>query len=115
MSLREKENVLILSYEQMKKDPRSMVERICGFLGKALEPGKLDLVPENSSFQAMKENKMSNLPRLPEELVPAGFKITRKGITGDWKNHFTPAQTQAFEETFREKMEGLPPELFSWD
>ncbi|XP_069857182.1 sulfotransferase 2A1-like [Dipodomys merriami] len=115
MSMREKENVLVLSYEQMKKDPRSMVERICGFLGKVLEPGELDLVLENSSFQAMKENKMSNLPDVPEELVPAGFKITRKGITGDWKNHFTPAQTQAFEKTFQEKMAGLPPELFSWD
>ncbi|XP_042556319.1 sulfotransferase 2A1-like [Dipodomys spectabilis] len=115
MSMRKKENMLVLSYEQMKKDPRSMVERICEFLGKALEPGELDLVLENSSFQAMKENKMSNLPCIPEELVPAGFKINRKGIKGDWKNHFTPAQTQAFEETFREKMAGLPPELFSWD
>ncbi|XP_042556326.1 sulfotransferase 2A1-like [Dipodomys spectabilis] len=115
MSMREKENVLVLSYEQMKKDTRSMVERICGFLGKALEPGELDLVLENSSFQAMKENKMCNFPDVPEWIVPAGFKITRKGITGDWKNHFTPAQTQAFEETFREKMAGLPPELFSWD
>ncbi|XP_042556157.1 sulfotransferase 2A1-like [Dipodomys spectabilis] len=115
MSMREKENVLVLSYEQMKKDTRSMVERICGFLGKALEPGELDLVLENSSFQAMKENKMCNFPDVPEWIVPAGFKITRKGITGDWKNHFTPGQTQAFEETFREKMAGLPPELFSWD
>ncbi|XP_069857185.1 sulfotransferase 2A1-like [Dipodomys merriami] len=115
MSMREKENVLVLSYEQMKKDPRSMVERICGFLGKALEPGELDLVLENSSFQAMKENKMSNFSTIPEELVPTGLKITRKGVTGDWQNHFTPAQTQAFEETFREKMAGLPPELFLWD
>ncbi|XP_069857184.1 sulfotransferase 2A1-like [Dipodomys merriami] len=115
MSMREKENMLVISYEQMKKDPRSMVERICGFLGKALEPGELDLVLENSSFQAMKENKMSNLPDVPEELVPAGVKITRKGTMGDWQNHFTPAQTQAFEETFREKMAGLPLELFLWD
>ncbi|XP_012891608.1 PREDICTED: bile salt sulfotransferase-like [Dipodomys ordii] len=115
MSMREKENVLILSYEQMKKDPRNMIEKICWFLGKVLEPGELDLVLENSSFQAMKENKMSNIIDVPEELVPASVKITRKGITGDWKNHFTPAQTQAFEETFREKMAGLPPELFSWD
>ncbi|XP_069856067.1 sulfotransferase 2A1-like [Dipodomys merriami] len=115
MSMREKENVLVLSYEQMKKDTRSMVERICGFLGKALEPRELDLVLENSSFQAMKENKMTSFPDVPEWIVPAGFKITRKGITGDWKNHFTPAQTQAFEEKFREKMAGLPPELFSWN
>ncbi|XP_069859664.1 sulfotransferase 2A1-like isoform X1 [Dipodomys merriami] len=115
MSMREKENVLVLSYEQMKKDPRSMIEKICRFLGKALEPGELDLVLENSSFQAMKENKMSNFNNVAVGYIPADLKIIRKGITGDWKNHFTPAQTQAFEETFREKMAGLPPELFPWD
>ncbi|XP_048225355.1 sulfotransferase 2A1-like [Perognathus longimembris pacificus] len=115
LSLREKENVLVLCYEEMRKDPRKSVEKICRFLGKALEPGELNLVLENSSFQAMKENKMSNFGSVAKELVLNDFKITRKGITGDWKNHFTPAQTQAFEETFREKMAGLPPELFPWD
>ncbi|XP_042556325.1 sulfotransferase 2A1-like [Dipodomys spectabilis] len=96
-------------------DPESMIEKICQFLGKALEPGELDLVLENSSFQAMKENKMSNLSHVPKELIPTSIKLIRKGIIGDWKNHFTPAQAQAFEETFREKMAGLPPELFPWD
>ncbi|XP_048225363.1 sulfotransferase 2A1-like [Perognathus longimembris pacificus] len=115
VSLREKENVLILSYEEMKKEPRNTIEKICSFLGKVLEPAELDLVLENSSFQAMKENKMSNLSHMPEELIPADIKLIRKGVPGDWKNHFTPAQTQAFKKTFQEKMAGLPAELFPWD
>ncbi|KAM4825133.1 sulfotransferase 2A1-like [Thomomys bottae] len=115
MSMKEKENVLVVSYEEMKKDVRNTVEKICRFLGKALEPAELELVLENSSFQAMKENKMSNLSTASREIIPENVKLTRKGIVGDWKNHFTPAQTQAFEETFREKMAGVPLELFPWD
>ncbi|KAM4825523.1 sulfotransferase 2A1-like [Thomomys bottae] len=115
MSMKDKENVLVVSYEEMKKDLRNTVEKICRFLGKALEPAELDLVLENSSFQAMKENELSNLSTAPRELIPENFMITRKGIVGDWKNHFTPAQIQAFEETFGEKMAGVPLELFPWD
>ncbi|KAM4825524.1 sulfotransferase 2A1-like [Thomomys bottae] len=115
MSMKEKENVLVVSYEEMKKDLRNTVEKICRFLGKALEPSELDLVLENSSFQAMKENELCNLSTASRELIPENFKLTRKGIVGDWKNHFTPAQTQAFEETLPEKLPGLPLELFPWD
>ncbi|KAM4825264.1 sulfotransferase 2A1-like [Thomomys bottae] len=115
MSMKEKENVLVVSYEEMKKDPRNTVEKICQFLGKALEPAELDLVVENSSFQNMKDNMLGNLSQVPEEFVSATIKIPRKGIVGDWKNNFSPAQTQAFEEIFREKMAGLPLELFPWD
>ncbi|XP_042556317.1 sulfotransferase 2A1-like isoform X2 [Dipodomys spectabilis] len=60
--------------------------------------------------------RFTNLSKKPESLEQYfEWFLQGYGITGDWKNHFTPAQTQAFKETFREKMAGLPPELFSWD
>uniref|UniRef100_A0A8C4PHR8 Sulfotransferase n=1 Tax=Equus asinus TaxID=9793 RepID=A0A8C4PHR8_EQUAS len=37
------------------------------------------------------------------------------GITGDWKNHFTVAQAEAFDRIFQEKMADLPRELFPWE
>ncbi|XP_027289810.1 bile salt sulfotransferase 1 isoform X3 [Cricetulus griseus] len=37
------------------------------------------------------------------------------GITGDWKNHFTEAQAEAFDKVFQEKMAGFPPGLFPWE
>ncbi|XP_042556300.1 sulfotransferase 2A1-like [Dipodomys spectabilis] len=115
MSMRERENVLVLSYEELKKDTRSTVEKICQFLGKKLNPEELELVLENSSFQAMKKNTMSNYSLLKGDYFSPGCLITRKGITGDWKNHFTVAQAEAFEKIFQEKMAGLPTELFLWD
>ncbi|XP_064237173.1 sulfotransferase 2A1 isoform X3 [Aotus nancymaae] len=59
-SMREKKNFLLLSYEELKKDTRRIVEKICQFLGKTLEPEELNLILKNSSFQAMRENNMSN-------------------------------------------------------
>ncbi|XP_076427882.1 sulfotransferase 2A1-like isoform X1 [Peromyscus maniculatus bairdii] len=60
LSMRENDNFLLLSYEDMKKNTRGTIRKICDFLGKKLEPDELDLVLKYSSFQAMKENKMSN-------------------------------------------------------
>ncbi|KAM5133152.1 sulfotransferase 2A1-like [Callospermophilus lateralis] len=115
MSMRDRENVLLLSYEKLQKDPRSTIERICQFLGKKLSPEELDSVLKNSSFQVMKQNKMSNLEILPETLISKEFKITRKGISGDWKNHLTVAQAEAFDKIYQEKMVGFPQKLFPWE
>uniref|UniRef100_A0A8C8W6Y9 Sulfotransferase n=1 Tax=Peromyscus maniculatus bairdii TaxID=230844 RepID=A0A8C8W6Y9_PERMB len=112
LSMRENDNFLLLSYEDMKKD--SINIKICDFLGKKLEPDELDLVLKYSSFQAMKENKMSNFSLVSEDVVNNGLVLMRKGITGDWKNHFTVAQAEAFDKVFQERMAGFPPGLFPW-
>ncbi|VTJ88211.1 Hypothetical predicted protein [Marmota monax] len=115
MSVRHRENVLLLSYEDLQKNPRSTIERICQFLGKQLNPEELDSVLKNSSFQVMKQNKMSNFAVLPKEHMNTGFLITRKGTCGDWKNHFTVAQAKAFDKLYQEKMKGFPGGLFPWE
>ncbi|KAM5236413.1 3-beta-hydroxysteroid sulfotransferase-like [Ctenodactylus gundi] len=115
MSMREVENVLLLSYEELNKDPRSTIKKICQFLGKSLETEELDLVVKNSSFKIMKENSMSNYILLPESVITPGTLITRKGISGDWKNHLTVAQAEAFDKIFQEHMPGFPPNLFPWE
>ncbi|XP_047393799.1 sulfotransferase 2A1-like isoform X2 [Sciurus carolinensis] len=114
MSMRHRENVLLLSYEELQKDPRSTIEKICQFLGKKLNPEELDSVLKNSSFHVMKQNKMSNYEMLPESSM-IHSPIARKGICGDWKNHFTVAQAEAFHKVYQEKMAGFPKDLFPWE
>ncbi|MBZ3876424.1 Bile salt sulfotransferase [Sciurus carolinensis] len=115
MSMRDRKNFLLLSYEELQKDPRSTIEKICQFLGKKLNPEELDSVLKNSSFHVMKQNKMSNFKILPETLISKHFSLTRKGICGDWKNHFTVAQAEAFHKVYQEKMADLPKDLFPWE
>ncbi|CAO2626953.1 Sulfotransferase 2A1 [Lemmus lemmus] len=79
LSMRERDNFLLLSYEDMKQDTRGTIEKICDFLGKKLEKDELDLVLKYSSFQVMKENKMSNFSLVSEDMVTNGLHIMRKG------------------------------------
>lgn len=116
MPMRGQKNFLMLSYDELKRDTRSGVQKICQFLGMELGPEALDSVLENCSFQAMKRNKMCNYSLL--DGITIDLKIStmmRKGISGDWKNHLTVAQAETFDEVYQEKMKDLPPELFPWD
>uniref|UniRef100_A0A452HZE2 Sulfotransferase n=1 Tax=Gopherus agassizii TaxID=38772 RepID=A0A452HZE2_9SAUR len=115
MGLRGHENFFWISYEELQQDLRGSVERICRFLGKQLDAQAMDGVVENASFQAMKQNKMSNFSLAPRFLLDQTHSsFLRKGIAGDWKNQLTTAQSENFDRVYREQMQGL--ELsFPWD
>ncbi|XP_049755849.1 sulfotransferase 2A1-like [Elephas maximus indicus] len=115
MSMRGKENFLVISYEELHQDIRASIERISQFLGKKLSSDELNSVLKNVSFEVMKDNKMSNFSLVPDEIMDhSKGKLLRKGITGDWKNHFTVAQSEAFDKIYQEKMGVLPQGLFPW-
>ncbi|KAG8434047.1 hypothetical protein GDO86_012422 [Hymenochirus boettgeri] len=115
MQMRHNSNFFFITYEELKQDLRACVQRICKFIGKELDEAKIDLVVKHSSFKAMKENKMSNY-----SLATADFldhtkgTFMRKGISGDWKNHFTVAQSEYFDKVYQEKMKDLNMNFF-WE
>ncbi|XP_072463314.1 sulfotransferase 2A1-like isoform X2 [Notamacropus eugenii] len=116
LSLRENDNFLILTYEELLHDMRRNVDKICHFLGTKLKEEEIDLVIKNASFSVMKDNKMSNHSILPDYIMDhSQGSIMRKGISGDWKNHFTVAQSEAFDNLFQERMTELDQRLFPWD
>ncbi|XP_065427013.1 sulfotransferase 2B1 isoform X2 [Chrysemys picta bellii] len=115
MGLRGHENFFWITYEELQQDLRGSVERICQFLGKPLDARALDGVVENASFQAMKQNKMCNFSLAPRFLLDqTQSSFLRKGITGDWKNQLTTAQSENFDRIYREQMQGLDLS-FPWD
>ncbi|XP_075393920.1 sulfotransferase 2A1-like [Tenrec ecaudatus] len=116
LQMKGKENFLVVTYEELHQDLRATVEKIIQFLGKELGPEEINSVLKHVSFEAMRDNEMSNFTLLPDTVMDhSQGQLLRKGVTGDWKHHFTVAQSEAFDKMYQEKMAGLPPGLFPWD
>uniref|UniRef100_A0A8C1LFP9 Sulfotransferase n=1 Tax=Cyprinus carpio TaxID=7962 RepID=A0A8C1LFP9_CYPCA len=96
-------NLLYMFYEDLVEDTGREVERLCSFLGLSTSVEEREKITKGVQFDAMKQNKMTNYSTIPV----MDFKISpfmRKGKVGDWKNHFTVAQNEQFDEVYKQKM-----------
>uniref|UniRef100_A0AAY3ZWR2 Sulfotransferase n=1 Tax=Denticeps clupeoides TaxID=299321 RepID=A0AAY3ZWR2_9TELE len=104
---REKRNILYLFYEDMKENPHREVMRIMKYLDLSLPGDVIGRVVELTSFKAMKDNPMTNYSFIPKPVFDHSISpFMRKGEVGDWTNHFTPEQSQLFDEDYARQMEG---------
>ncbi|XP_042328049.1 sulfotransferase 1C2-like [Sceloporus undulatus] len=87
--------ILYLFYEDIKEDPAQEIRKIAQFLGLELLEPVVNLIVQHTAFESMKTNPMANYITLPSSLLDHSVSpFMRKGTVGDWKEHFTVAQSE---------------------
>ncbi|XP_076597652.1 cytosolic sulfotransferase 3-like isoform X2 [Chaetodon auriga] len=96
-------NLHYMFYEDMVEDTGREIDKLCSFLGLSPSVEEKKQITDGVQFDNMKKNDMVNY----STSTAMNFKISpfmRKGKVGDWKNHFTVAQNEEFDEDYKKKM-----------
>ncbi|NXY88252.1 ST6B1 Sulfotransferase, partial [Alcedo cyanopectus] len=93
------ENVMTITYEELKENRVLGVKNIAAFFGISLTEKELELVVERSSFQSMKKNSQKTHGAF-------GNILFRKGDVRDWKNLFSEDQNEKMDKAFEEHIAG---------
>ncbi|KAL2306206.1 hypothetical protein Nmel_004121 [Mimus melanotis] len=95
----DKENIMTVTYEELKENHALGVKNIAAFFGIPLTEEELQLVVERSSFQSMKKNSEKTHGSF-------GNIFFRKGGISDWKNLFSEDQNEKMDKMFEEHIAG---------
>ncbi|MEE3196825.1 MAG: sulfotransferase domain-containing protein [Pseudomonadota bacterium] len=104
---RGRDNILFLTYEQMKAQPLEVIRSIGSFLGAEAaavvrDREMLKDVIRNSSYDSMSRDQQRWSSQRPDNM-PA---FVRKGQVGDWLNYFSPDQARRLADRFDERTLG---------
>ncbi|CAL1539120.1 unnamed protein product [Lymnaea stagnalis] len=91
-------DVLVLSYDELRHDPLPHLRALAKFLGKDWGDSFLETVLNNTDIEIMQ--KLKGLWISDDD----GVVMHRKGHVGDWKNHFTVAQNEWFDQIINDAM-----------
>ncbi|XP_025757630.1 cytosolic sulfotransferase 3 isoform X3 [Oreochromis niloticus] len=96
-------NFHYMFYEDLIEDCGREIDRLCSFLGLSPSAEEKERVKASATFDNMKQNKMTNYSTF-DTMNQTISPFMRKGKVGDWKNHFTVAQNEQFDEDYKQKM-----------
>ena len=91
----------------MKCETHSVVKRVSSFLGYNFVDSVITAMSDLLQFDKMKANEATNFSWMQEYHDDKATPFLRKGIIGDWKNHFTEEQLAKMDAIVAEKLRGV--------
>jgi hypothetical protein len=84
------ERSVILRYEEMLADVEACLRRVATLFGLDHSPDRIREITEKNSFSRMSGGRARGQEK--------GSDFVRKGVAGDWRNHFTPALCDLYKQ-----------------
>ena len=103
---RDDENVLIMKYEDMKKDLPAAVSQVASFIGANISSDVIAKIAALTDFDTMKKDATANYSEMKPLTQPGSEDFMRKGKVGDWKNHLSPEQSAQMDAICAQKLKG---------
>lgn len=95
----------VMFYEDLKMNGKEELDKLLKFLDLQLDDKlKCDII-DMCGFEKMQNDKGKD--KMTDAFFRKDFKFYRKGQVGDWKNWFTVAQNEMFEDIWKEDTKDL--------
>ncbi|XP_044515320.1 sulfotransferase 2A1-like [Gracilinanus agilis] len=99
-------NSFLITYEDLSQEPCQVIQNLANFLGEKLKPDDLESILHYSSFSYMSQNDSLNYSS-SKIFDHSKGKFFRKGVTGNWKEYFSPEQNDKFNNIYQEELGDL--------
>ena len=85
-----------------------MLRLISDFIGHPLSDEKLNLTVRHCQFESMKDNFKDSKKRSPVSVLDnSKGHFMRKGIIGDWRNHFNEQESALFDDLYNDRLQAI--------
>ncbi|XP_061394228.1 luciferin sulfotransferase-like [Musca vetustissima] len=92
--IRNEPNIFFITYEEMSRNLKGVLERLCRFLERPqLNQKEMEKLLDHLSFDNMKENKQTNATASMKAKIPnikEDFQFMRRGIVGSYRDELSP-------------------------
>lgn len=109
---RERPNVLVMTFNEMKNDPRRAIEQVTDLMGVSLSKAQFEEIVKRSSFKYMKEHEHQFAPYQMIFKKPArNVVMIRKGKSGQSDELINEDQQAAIDDFCRTAIEEIGSDL----
>lgn len=98
-------SLMKITYEDLRRNTRNVLERIVDFVGRPVLPGRIEQVVAETEFNEMRKSEIRFQINHPDLREDTATPFMRKGQIGDWVDVFTADQSEEFDRAIVAKLE----------